>query len=82
MGNIGKSENSDKDRQTSYSVVAYFLKHCRDTGQHWPTSTRTKVGTMVAANDMRTSIIRGTPVVATLVDCHDNITLNKSQDLR
>ena len=43
-----------------------------------PTSTRTKVGTMVATNDMRTSIIRGTPVVATLVDCHDNITLNRS----
>ena len=36
---------------------------------------------MVATNDMRTCIIRGTPVVATLVDCHDNITLNRSQDL-
>ena len=44
--------------------------------------TRTKVGTVVATNDMRTRIIRGTPMVATLVDCHDNVTLNRSQGLR
>ena len=37
-----------------------------------PTSTRTKVGTVVVTNDMRTSISRGTPVVVTLVDCNDN----------
>ena len=46
-----------------------------------PTSTRTKVGTVVATNDMNISIIRGTPLVATVVDYHDNIMLNRSLGL-